>query len=176
MKIPVDAAKKKLIEYRAIKFTYHNGKEQWKPYSRPFLLQNDDLEILSRYNGEIRGFYNYYSLALNVGSLNSFKYIMEYSMYKTFARKYQLSVPKICDKYIVNKMFTVFYKTKRRAKMRTFYSDGFKKRKDSYLSTPDNFPNLTFTFGRTNLIDRLKASKCELCGKLKILICIISGN
>lgn len=170
MKIPADAAKKKLIEYRAIKFTYHNGKEQWKPYSRPFLLQNDDLEILSRYNAEIRGFYNYYSLALNVGSLNSFKYIMEYSMYKTFARKYQLSVPKICDKYIVNKMFTVFYKNKKgEQKMRTFYSDGFKKRKDRYLSTPDNFPNLTFTFGRTNLIDRLKASKCELCGETENL-------
>ncbi|MBO9692994.1 reverse transcriptase/maturase family protein [Chryseobacterium sp.] len=170
MKIPADAAKKKLIEYRAIKFTYHNGKEQWKPYSRPFLLQNDDLEILSRYNAEIRGFYNYYSLALNVGSLNSFKYIMEYSMYKTFARKYQVSVPKICDKYMVNKMFTVFYKNKKgEQKMRTFYSDGFKKRKDSYLSTPDNFPNLTFTFGRTNLIDRLKASKCELCGETENL-------
>lgn len=129
MKIPVDAAKKKLIEYRAIKFTYHNGKEQWKPYSRPFLLQNDDLEILSRYNGEIRGFYNYYSLALNVGSLNSFKYIMEYSMYKTFARKYQLSVPKICDKYIVNKMFTVFYKNKKESKNENVLQRWFQEKK-----------------------------------------------
>ena len=50
-------------------------------------------------------------------------------MYKTFARKYQLSVPKICDKYIVNKMFTVFYKTKKRAKNENVLQRWFQEKK-----------------------------------------------
>lgn len=37
--------------------------EQWKPKSRAMLINNDDLEILSRYNAEIIGLYNFYSLA-----------------------------------------------------------------------------------------------------------------
>lgn len=56
--------------------------EQWKPKSRAMLINNDDLEILSRYNAEIIGLYNFYSLAKNSSSLHAFKYIMEYSMYK----------------------------------------------------------------------------------------------
>ena len=46
------------------------------------------------YNAEIRGLYEYYKLANNVSVLNKYKYIMEYSMYKTFANKYNTSVKK----------------------------------------------------------------------------------
>ena len=38
-------------------------------------------------NAEIGGFTNYYSIANNSSHLNSFKYIMQYSMYKTFCKK-----------------------------------------------------------------------------------------
>jgi len=59
LKIPPDAIKKKLLEYGALKIVVHNGAEVWKPCARVVLKNNDDLEILSRYNAEIRGFYNY---------------------------------------------------------------------------------------------------------------------
>ena len=165
LKMPFDIVRKKLIEYGVVKFTHHNGQEQWKPYSRGFLLNKDDLELISQYNSEIMGFYNYYSIAVNVGAMNSFKYFMQYSMYKTFGRKYQMSVPAICRKYYVEGHFTVFYTNKGgEQKRRVFYNEGFKQKKENIVYSVDNQPDLRYTLGRTSLIDRLKANECELCG------------
>jgi len=36
--------------------------------------------------------YNFYRLALNASVIGKFAYIMEYSMYKTFANKYKKSI------------------------------------------------------------------------------------
>lgn len=105
----MDTMKKKLFEYDAIKLTYHNGKERWHPKARPCMKNNDDLEILCQYNGEIRGFYNYYSLANNSYTIDSFYNIMEYSMYKTYACKYKSSVRKVLRKYSKNGEFGVDY-------------------------------------------------------------------
>lgn len=91
LKIPTEKIRDKLLEYDAMKIVVHNGKEVWKPQARAYLRNNDDLEILSRYNAEIRGFYNYYALALNSGIINNLKYVMQYSMLKTFATKYRTS-------------------------------------------------------------------------------------
>ena len=91
--LPHEVWRNKLIEYKALKIDSNNKK--WKSAHRAHLLQNDDLEILSIYNAEIRGLYNYYRLANDVHKLSDFKYIMEYSMYKTFANKYKTSVKKI---------------------------------------------------------------------------------
>ena len=49
------------------------------------LVGRTDLSILDQYNGEIRGFCNYYAIANNRSKLHKFRYIMEYSFYKTLA-------------------------------------------------------------------------------------------
>lgn len=53
---------RKSFDYDVVEIKKHNGKEIWKPKARPELNFNDDLEILQRYNSEIRGFYNYFEL------------------------------------------------------------------------------------------------------------------
>jgi hypothetical protein len=165
LKMPADVMKKKLIEYGAIRFKHHNGEEQWRPFSRAHLLNKDDLELLSQYNSEIIGFYNYYSIAVNVGAMNSFKYIMEYSLYKTFGRKYQMSVGQVCKKYKVDGEFTIFYTNKKGGqKRRIFYNEGFGQKKETISYSVDHHPDLRYTMGRTSLIDRLSAKQCELCG------------
>lgn len=165
LSIPKDTIKKKLIEYNALKITYHKGIERWKPNARGILVNNDDLEILSCYNAEIRGLYNFYSLANNSAKLHQFKYIMEYSMYKTFAWKYRSSVAKICRQYHKNGIFTVsFTDSKAKRKDAVFYNKGFKRMNPYKESKLDIIPNTTYCFGKTNLTDRLKAQKCELCG------------
>lgn len=85
----------KLLEYGAMEIKLRNGKEIWKPKCRSGLIFNDDLEILDRYNRETVGFCNYYLIANNCVVLHNFRYIMEYSMYKTFAGKYRSTVRKI---------------------------------------------------------------------------------
>lgn len=160
----------KLLEYGAMEIKLRNGKEVWKPKCRSGLIFNDDLEILDRYNRETVGFCNYYLIANNCVVLHNFRYIMEYSMYKTFAGKYRSTVRKINKKYRYNKLFTVKYEQKGTIKSRTFYKTSFKRRTTAFNGSCDIEPYSIADVSRTNLTDRLKAEKCELCGATGKLI------
>ncbi len=166
--LPHEVWRNKLIEYKALKIDSNTGK--WKSTHRSYLLPNDDLEILSIYNAEIKGLYNYYRLVNDVYKLNYFKHIMEYSMYKTFAGKYNSSVKKIISKYSINGIFGVRYETTKGKKISFFYDDGFKKQ--DFISkedTIDVFPTeRNIIYNRTSLIERLLAEQCEWCGKSNI--------
>lgn len=155
----------KLLSLKAMEITYVDGKEIWKPKARYSMKDSDDLEILRTYNSEIRGFYNYYSIANNSSIINSFKYIMEYSMYKTYATKYRTTKRRIIAKYRIGKDFGVKYKTKDgKEKICLFYNEGF-KRKDKIIRTDvDSITDKRIYLGRTSLIQRLEANTCELCG------------
>jgi len=160
----------KLLEYGAMEIKLRNGKEIWKPKCRSGLIFNDDLEIIDRYNRETVGFCNYYLIANNCVVLHNFRYIMEYSMYKTFAGKYRSTVRKINKKYRLNKLFTVKYEQKGVIKSRTFYKTSFKRRTTAFNGSCDIEPYSIADVSRTNLTDRLKAEKCELCGATGKLI------
>lgn len=160
----------KLLEYGAMEIKLRNGKEIWKPKCRSGLIFNDDLEILDRYNRETVGFCNYYLIANNCVVLHNFRYIMEYSMYKTFAGKYRSTVRKINKMYRLNKLFTVKYEQKGVIKSRTFYKTSFKRRTTAFNGSCDIEPYSIADVSRTNLTDRLKAEKCELCGATGKLI------
>jgi group II intron reverse transcriptase/maturase len=166
-----DMVKNKLLEHRVLEIKAHNGKEQWKPKARPSLVCNDDHEILDKYNKEIRGLVNYFSLANNSNVLSNFGYIMQYSMYKTFAHKYQTKISKILKKYHRNGQFSVRYQLKSGVvKYLTFYHDGFAKKEPVRSTNIDKLPDLTYHTATTSLINRLKAEKCELCGASEKLV------
>ena len=163
LEVSIETIRNRLLSYGAMKMTYHRGYEVWKPTARYFMKDCDDLEILERYNAEIRGFYNYYCIANNSSILHRFKYIMEYSMYKTYATKYRTTKSHIIRKYKKDGQFRVQYIGRTGDTMtRYFYNGGFKRQKKSFLDN-DNLPNTAKYFSRTNLIDRLKASRCEYC-------------
>jgi hypothetical protein len=166
MRVPQETIRRKLLNYDALNIKCTIGKEQWKPKSRGLLINNDDLEILSSYNAEIRGLYNYYSLAGNCSKkLHQFRHVMEYSLYKTFARKYRTSVRKICRRYRKDGVFTVSYHNRKgQYRQTTFYDKGFTKTDFFTDSVIDKIPNTNFTYCKTGFIDRLRTNKCELCG------------
>ena len=86
-------------------------------------------------------------------------------MYKTYASKYRSSVVQICKKYKKDGVFTVSYKNRKGQTLkRQFYHDGFKRKKQEYGDCYDKLP-VQYFFHGTSLIDRLKANRCELCGK-----------
>lgn len=164
--VPHEVWKKKLIDYLALKIDPKTG--EWKSSSRAPLIRNDDLEILATYNAEIRGLRNYYMLANNIKALAKFKYIMEYSMYKTLANKYKTSVSKILNKYKINGRFAVRYETKGGTKLSWFYSEGFKKVKRDEIpkirrDVDLEYNTLSIRGSDTSLTTRLKAQKCEWC-------------
>ena len=171
LNVSTETVRKKLFDWGVLELTNRNGKEIWKPKCKSGLIFNDDLEILDSYNREIVGFYNYYSIANNCAhALNNFSYIMEYSMYKTFAGKYKCRTRKVNKKYRKNGRFIVKHMTKTGVKERYFYDGGFKRKKPTYKSECDIMPRTIYTAGRTSLVERLKARECELCGATDDLV------
>ena len=155
-----------MIDAGAMKFIYQNGKEIWKPQAIYRLKDCDDLEILDWYNSKIRGFYNYYCIANNSSLINSYKYILEYSMYKTYGTKYRTSMHKIINKFRYGKDFAVkFVNSKGVECVRVFYNQGFKRQEKAFYPNEDEIQCDIKYFSSTSLIDRLKAGKCEICGR-----------
>ena len=171
LKLGKDTIKKKLLEYQVLEIKVHNGIEMWKAKSRPKLSNNNDFEILDRYNKEIRGMYNYYCMADNCNTLSKLRYIMLYSMYKTFAQKYRTTMSQIRKRYTKNGHFSVKHYLKSGvAKDQTFYHGGFKKKNPMKSMNLDDLPKFTYYAQRPTLVDRLRAEKCELCGTVDKLM------
>ncbi|WP_197716126.1 reverse transcriptase domain-containing protein [Priestia endophytica] len=160
--MPTDLIYSRLFKKGVIKVNQKTG--QWKPIHRPALIKLEPLEILKNYNAEIRGTYQYYQLAVNVCHLNSYKYLLEYSMYKTLANKYRTTLAKAKQKFTVNGVFEIHYETKSGRKKEILYDRGFQRRKTPiYQRNVENFPSELNYQSRTSLIQRLMANKCEWC-------------
>lgn len=165
LRMPLEKWTAKLLEYGAIRIKKdESGKERWKTMPRGKLINRTDIEILSRYNSEIRGLYNYYAIAGNVSTLNHFSSRMKYSMLKTFGSKYRCKVRKIKERYVKNGEVTVAYKTKSGMKESVYYHDGFRKKTEPALGQVDMLDIYKKYDKPNSLAIRLHTNKCELCG------------
>ena len=164
MYVPKEKWMGKLLEYHTLKIEKdENGKEKWKTVHRGKLINRPDIEIITKFNAEIRGLYNYYRLANNVSVLNKFAYIMEYSMYKTYACKYRSTVRKIIDRFSRDGVFDVPYETKGGTKYCEFYHGGFKRVRQTLIE-PDTLPEYSRKYDRPGSnAARIKRGVCELC-------------
>ena len=164
--VPKEKWMGKLLEYHTFKIKLdENGKEKWKTIHRGKLINHSDIEIISKFNAEIRGLYHYYQLAHNVSVLGKFAHIMEYSMYKTYACKYRSTVRKMVDKYSHNGVFSIPYQTKKGLKWCEFYHDGFKRVREVRLDA-DTLPEYGRKYSNPNSnAARIKRGICELCGQ-----------
>lgn len=165
LRMPHEKWAAKLLEYGAIRISKDkSGKERWKAMPRGKLINKTDIEILSRYNSEVRGLYNYYAIAGNVSTLNHFSSLMKYSMLKTFGSKYRCQCRKIKERFVKDGEFTVAYETKAGTKEAIFYHGGFRKKMEPAFGQVDML-DIYKKYARPNsLVIRLRANKCELCG------------
>lgn len=161
-----EVIKNKLLSLEAMNVTTKNGKETWVSKGRTYLIDNEPQDIVARFNTEIRGFYNYYSIANNASAIgSSFGCIMKFSMYKTLAQKFNSSVRAITNKYRKDNLFAIpFIDKKGETKYRVFYNEGFQRKTDLPTDKADNLPYL-FKSPSLSLVERLVSRKCELCGK-----------
>lgn len=164
--IPKDKWLQKVMEKNAVevKRDKNSGKELWRAMPRTDLQNKNDAEIVSIFNAEIRGLYNYYRIAENVGVLSKYYYMVRYTMLKTLAGKHRTTVSNIKKKYMVNKVIRIPYDTKKGKKYTEFYHDGFKKAK-GYDNVNDLFPAFRTYDDRNTLVNRLLSNTCEVCGK-----------
>ena len=167
LEVPTAAIEKKLLELHAMKKEAHDGNEIWKPTHRGELTGKTDLSILDQYNGEIRGFCNYYAIANNRSKLHKFRYIMEYSLYKTLACKYRTTKRRIIEKYRIGKDIGVVFKDKAgRERVRLLWKGSLARDPFPLGAEADTIHKLKgIILKRPSLANRIKAGRCEWCGK-----------
>ena len=155
----------KLQQYKALKIVKDaDGNERWKAIHRGFLINRTEVDIIMKFNSEIRGLYNFYRLAHNVSVLNDFYFIMKLSMLRTLASKFNSSVNKMITKYSRNGAIGVDYFTKAGKKRCEFYHDGFVRQPIALLGDVDIPPEYKHHERPNSLSARLKAGVCEACG------------
>ena len=163
--LPKDKWVGKLLQYDVLRIVTKAGeKEVWKPLQRDNYIFLPVHEMVQKYNAQIRGIYNYYRLASNVSVLNKFRYVMEYSLYKTVAAKYRITMTKAKLKYTKNREFRVPYATKGGTKYAVFYNEGFRRMKQALGSYADAIPDYQQRNKPKELFFRYKANVCEMCG------------
>ncbi len=136
-----------------------------KAIHRKELTQQSDAEIITVFNGELRGLMNYYALAFNVKThMHKLHYIWERSLLKTLANKHKTSMNKIIKRLKTEEglILTVQEEKKTRV-VRVFRPKDLKPAAsdDAKVDSPPNM--LTLTLSRSELIKRLNANKCEYC-------------
>lgn len=146
-------------------FYMRNG----KPIHRMERTHETDYSIMSRYQSEYRGFVQYYQYADNIAWLNTLHWTMQTSLLKTLAHKHKASVNKMSRKYkstVVTahgprKCLEVQLKREDKSHLIARFGGiplvvgSQRDIKDDYLGRK--------SLGRTELVSRLLAQKCEVC-------------
>jgi len=141
-----------------------------KAIHRAELLSESDYSIVLTYQLEYRGLANYYRLAANMRTLNKLRWIMESSLLKTLAHKHKMSVHKVWEKYaaefeVDGKKYKGLQVVIPRAEKKPLVATwgGVPLVWDIKASVEEQPPKL-YNGGRSELVQRLLAESCELCG------------
>jgi group II intron reverse transcriptase/maturase len=140
-----------------------------KPTNRPELLQCTDMEIVMTYGREFQGVVNYYSLAHNVArSFYPVKHIFMESAVRTLANKHKTSRRKIYAKYKRRsdhgvKALIVEAKNPNNPDKPYQAKLGDKPIRVTFETIVED-KKQEFYLGPNELVRRLTADRCELCG------------
>jgi hypothetical protein len=140
---------------------------------RNALLQDDDFSIVQRFQQEYRGLVQYYVLAQNLSWFSKLYWVMETSLLKTLANKHRSSINKQKAKYrtttistsgkIVPCLQVVVERPGKRPLVATWGGISLVHKRKAVI---EDKPYKVYS-GRTELIKRLMADTCELCGSKK---------
>lgn len=141
-----------------------------KPIHRPELRNDDDFTIVSRYQLEYRGIVQYYLLAQNVPQFWKLHWIMKESLLKTLASKHKGKVTNMVRKYQTTtetphgtmKCLQIIVPREGKKPLVARFGGIPLRRQNAAILTDQPF--LVFRNQRNELLKRLLAEKCELCG------------
>ncbi len=162
-----------LIPKDVLEAKCQNYMRHGKAVHRAELLQESDFAIITTYQTEFRGLANYYRLAYNMHTLSKLKWIMETSLLKTLASKFRLTVSQAAQKYeaqlVVDgkKYKGLQVVISRQDKKPLVATWGGVPLSWDIKATIEEKPLETYKVGRTELVQRLLADFCELCGSKK---------
>ncbi len=165
------------LEDKIMHFLFKNEIIEQKPDGSiwavciPKLRHLPEVDILNRYNAQVRGICNYYCLAANYHKLNYFRYLMEYSCLKTIASKSNSTTKKIIKKYHHEGKWAIPYETKYGMKYAKIVSLADCKA-GKMLSDKDPWQYQSFDPKKLSQYVRLSSGVCELCGENNDSCCI----
>ena len=162
--VPAEVINKKCADYMKNGKTIHIGK----------LLHEDDFSIVAKYGQEYRGVVQYYLMAQNVSWLHQLHWIMQGSLLKTLAYKHKSSMKIMKKKYASEttdeksgktlKCIKVVVERKdKKPLVAQFGGISLTHKKKTVI---DDKPYQVWG-GRTEILKRLLADTCELCGSAK---------
>lgn len=142
-----------------------------KPASQPGMLFQSDAETIDTFQTRFRGIAEYYKYATDRNHLGKLKYAMEISLTKTLAQKFKITVSGVYRKYrgtqtvdgYTYKTLQVEVPTKRATRVIYWGAISLKTVKPGSEPIDDVLPK-SRAYTRTDLVQRLQANKCELCG------------
>ena len=118
------------------------------------------------YHAELRGFANYYALALNAkGDMSKLAYLEQQSLFKTLASKHKTTVTKTVKQLKVDDEYKLIVRNEQKTRIIRIFR--LKDLKPPSLRDPqvDIQPNVfALTLSRSEVIRRLNAEQCEYCG------------
>ena len=159
LRVPQDVVRVKSAKYMAKGKPWHRGERRHdSPYS-----------IVHLYQAEFRGVANYYRLAANLGTLSYLQWVMGMSLAKNLAGKLRISVPQVFKRYKTTiqteqgprKVLMVKEEHPGQKPLATYWG-GVSLARDTTATLVDEHPPIIN--GRTELVQRLLADTCELCG------------
>ncbi len=160
LKVPADVVRAKCAAYM------RNG----KPVHLTERTSDSAYSIVARYQQEYRGIAEYYRLAYDLSTrLDRLRWIMETSLTKTLAHKFKISVSEVYDRYQTTVRtdrgpYKVLRVEVNRGGKRPLVAQwgGIPLRRQRNVILNDQPPNVWNA--RTELLERLLAETCELCG------------
>ena len=142
-----------------------------KPIHLPQRTIDEAYSVVAQYQAEYRGVVQYYRLAYNLHTLSHLKYVMEVSLVKTLANKYKTTCSKIYRRYGakidteegLRKVLLVTVERKPPKKPLVAYFGGVSLKWNKWAWINDK-PTEPVWSGRSEVVERLLAQECELCG------------
>lgn len=158
---------KRLIHQKAAAYQQHG-----KVVSEKRLTEWSDASIIDTYQQRFRGLAEYYKLAVDRCDLCLVKHVMEVALVKTLAHKLRISVSNVYQKYrttcrIGNQEYValqVRIPTKKGEHLFTWGAIPLKTITPGTALLEDKMPAEIWLNVRADLIRRLQADTCELCG------------
>jgi group II intron reverse transcriptase/maturase len=141
-----------------------------KPIHLPKRLNDDAYSIVSLYQAEYSGIVQYYRLAYNLGVLNRLKWTAELSLVKTLANKLRCRVSEVYRRFQTRlttaegtyKVLEVRVDRGPTKKPLAAHFGGISLVWNPWAAIGET-PTTVWS-GRSELVERLLAQKCELCG------------
>jgi group II intron reverse transcriptase/maturase len=162
LRIPPERIDEKVARYKA----------DGKPCHRPELTRDSDFSIVALYGAEYRGFAQYYAHARNRHWLARLRWVMETSLLKTLAYKHKTSTSKVARRLATEvttrkgKKFKCFRVIQEREGKDPLIAQfgGFSLSREPFSVLLDLRLGRDRWIARNELISRLMADACELCG------------